>query len=133
MYQLTHNFATLADLQAFVAAIGTPAAAAVAAGKQPPKPAKTDSPAATPSTAASPPPPAAAPAVKEKAYDQTPIGNMLKEAVAKGKKDAAIALLEKFNAKKDGKTSGQGLKADQFDAFEAELKVIIETETADIS
>lgn len=126
MYQLVQNFNTLAELQAFVAAIGAaPNASTPAAGKGVKGVATSPSPSTAASSPAAAPPP---PAVKEKTYEQTPIGAMLKEAVTAGKKDAAIGLLKKFEATKDGKPSGQGLKADQFDAFEAELKAILATE-----
>jgi len=130
MYQLTQNFNTLAELQAFVAAINTIPNGAVTSPPAAGKPAKAAATSPSPSTA-SPSPAAAsppAPAVKEKTYEQTPIGGMLKQAVQMGKKDAAINLLTKFEAIKDGKPSGQGLKADQFDAFETELKAILAAE-----
>lgn len=128
MYQLTQNFNTLAELQAFVALIGAVPNGAVppAAGKPAKAAATTPSPStAGPSPAAASPP---APAVKEKTYEQTPIADMLKKAIETGKKAAAVTLLAKFNATKDGKPSGQGLKPEQFDEFEAELKAILETE-----
>lgn len=129
MYQLVQNFNTLAELQAFVALIGAVpnGQAAVQAGGKPAKAAATTpSPStANPSPAAASPP---APAVKEKTYEQTPIADMLKKAIETGKKAAAVTLLAKFNATKDGKPSGQGLKPEQFDEFEAELKAILETE-----
>lgn len=142
MYQLTQHFATLTELQAHLAAIsgGNCAAAVVTAATvgatKPGKPAKTDAPAASSPTAASPPPPVAAPAVKERKYEDTQIGTLLKEAVLLGKKDKALELLGKYNATKDGKPSGQGLRPDQFDLFETELKEIIEkakAEAAEIS
>jgi hypothetical protein len=144
MYQLVQNFNSLADLQAYVATIAAAMGGTVvsppkdpppAAGKAAkPAPASPSPSPAAPLPAATAPTPAATP-VKQRSYEETGIGQMLKEvSIDAEKKTKAADLLKEFGAvKEDGKPSGGMLKPDQWDGFIARLKVIKEGATDDMS
>ena len=125
MYSLTQNFNTLAEMQAFVAAMG-----AVPNGQAGGKAAKPAAASPSPSTAA--PSPAAPAAPKVVKYEDSGIAEMLKtssepENKANGKYQKAVDLLKEMGAVVEGKVSGKHLKPEQYVDFKAKLQAIIDT------
>lgn len=135
MYQLTVNFSTLAELQAFLAGNAgkgaetvkepkPPKATEKAAASAPAAPAAATSSAAAPAAAsASETKPAAEPApAPAVSYEKS---GLPEKIAAAAKKDRAgiIALLEKFGAKK-----GAELKSEQFAEFGAAVDKLLAAE-----
>lgn len=132
MYSLTLNFPTHAALAAAVAALANTSNERAAPDPKPSKDGGKGAAGAQPSPSPSPSPAAAspaapAPAPKPPKYEETGIGDMLKTASTDaGKRAAAVALLNEFGAVKDGKPSGQHLKAEQYGDFKAKLQAILD-------